>query len=84
MSALINLGIKNNEGGYTNVTISINDETDDYGNNVAMWLQQTKEEREAKAKRTYIGNGKVVWNDGNIMTADKKEVPADQETDLPF
>ena len=77
-----------NEGKYLNITISVNDNTN-YGNNCGVYENQTKEEREAKAKRNYIGNGKVVWTDGTITLAEKEEkkeekkVEAKQE-DLPF
>jgi len=70
-------------------TISVNDDTDDYGNNAAMFHQQTKEERDAKVKRTYVGNGKVVWTNGNSVVAEKQpekaEAVAEAKTgDLPF
>lgn len=74
------------DGKYLNVQVSVNDNTDNYGNNVAFTLNQTKEEREAKEKKTYIGNGKVVWTDGVIKTAEKVEAQtAKTENDsLPF
>jgi hypothetical protein len=70
-------------------TISVNDETDNYGNNAAMFHQQSKEEREAKAQRTYVGNGKVVWTNGNSVVAEKQEetkkpVAEAKTEDLPF
>lgn len=73
MSALINLSIKGKDG-YKNYTISISDETNQYGQNVVMYEQQSKEDRENKVPKKYIGNGSVVWTDGNIKVADKKEV----------
>jgi len=75
------------DGKYLNVQISVNDATDNYGNNVAITVNQTKEEREAKEKKTYLGNAKVVWTDGVIKTADKVEAKAESkavEQDLPF
>jgi len=81
--------IKGKDGAvYYNLTISIQDETR-YGNNVAFMDSQTKEEREAKMPKTYLGNGKVVWTDGTITLAereDKKvEVAVDEQSgDLPF
>ena len=42
---------------YYNFTISVQDETR-YGNNVAFMDSQTKEERDAKVQKTYLGNGK--------------------------
>ena len=46
MSALVNFSMKIN-GEWQNFTMSINDETDQYGNNAAVFISQTKEEREA-------------------------------------
>jgi len=57
---------------WLNLSISINDETN-YGNNVGIALAQSKEEREAKQPKTYLGNGKVVWNNNIIVNASKDE-----------
>ena len=74
--------IKGKEGAvYYNLTISVGDETR-YGNNVAITDSQTKEEREAKKPKNYLGNGKVVWTDGNIALAEREDVEVKQ--DLPF
>ena len=59
-------------GQFLNVTITINDEVDKYGNNASIFESQSKEEREAKTPKKYLGNGKVIW------TSDKKN------NDLPF
>ncbi len=73
------------DGKYLNVQISVNDTIDNYGNNVAITLNQTKEERDAKEKKTYLGNAKVVWTDGVIKTADKVDTPSAKVVDdLPF
>jgi hypothetical protein len=74
------------------ITISTSDETNNYGQNVTSFVSQTKEQREAKAGKYYVGNGKVFWTDGKITVAKKKEeatapAPAPvQESfnDLPF
>jgi len=66
---------------WLNLSISVNDETK-YGNNVGVSISQSKEEREAKQPKTYLGNGKVVWNSGTIVNAEKQE--QEQEGDLPF
>lgn len=87
MASLINLSIKGKDG-YKNYTISISDETNQYGQNVTMYEQQSKEERENKVPKKYIGNGSVVWNDGKITNAEKKEVnntpKLEENSDLPF
>ena len=71
---------------YLNLTMSVNDETR-YGNNASVYVSQTVEEREAKKPRSYVANGKVVWNDGNIVNAEKEvkeEVQEEVVSDLPF
>ena len=80
--------IKGKDGAvFYNLTISVGDETR-YGNNVAFIDSQTKEERDAKVAKTYLGNGKVVWTDGTVKLAEKEEqvaVPVDEQSgDLPF
>ena len=71
---------------YYNFTVAINDDSNQWGQNVSLIDSQTKEEREAKKPKTYLGNGNVVWTDGNIKVADKKvEVTAKEVDDnLPF
>jgi hypothetical protein len=74
---------------YYNFTIAVQDETR-YGNNVAFIDSQTKEEREAKMPKTYLGNGKVIWtSDGKIEVAEREDeklaVAVDSQSgDLPF
>ena len=73
---------------YVNLTMSVNDETR-YGNNASIYISQTKEENEAKKQRTYLGNGKVVWNNGSIVNAEKEVKEAEPQRlvgsdDLPF
>jgi hypothetical protein len=75
---------------YLNVTVSLNDEKDNYGNDVSLYHSQSKEEREAKAKRSYLGNGKVVWSSDGVTsapasTAAPATAPVQGEVDdLPF
>lgn len=74
-------------------TISINDELNPYGQNISAYVAQSKEDREAKKSRYYVGNGTCFWNDGKIMS--KKDIEAnapqvedaevvDEDDDLPF
>jgi hypothetical protein len=73
MGALISVGIKQKDGKYKNYTISVSDTPDQYGQNVKMFEEQTAEERNAKAPKKYIGNGKVFWTDGNISVPAKEQ-----------
>ncbi len=81
--------IKGKDGAvYYNLTIAVNDETR-YGNNVGIMDSQTKEEREAKKTKLYLGNGKVVWTDGNVTLAEREEQTTtnqvkEETADLPF
>ena len=100
MSTLINASIrvdkmpkekfvKGKDGAvYYNITIAVNDETR-YGNNVGIMDSQTKEEREAKKTKLYLGNGKVVWTDGKVTLAEREEQTTtnqvkEETADLPF
>jgi hypothetical protein len=96
MSSLISLSIdvtkitksKIKDGKYLEVTISVDDQTNQWGKNASIYESQTKEERESKASKTYIGGGKVVWTTGSILVAEKasnepkKASPPTEE--LPF
>ena len=75
---LINLYLKEEK---KSITISVNEKVDNYGNNVSAWITQTKEERESKAPRTYIGNGKVVFSKATEYPIAPKQEP---KTDNPF
>ena len=79
------------KGKYLPITITINDELDQFGNQGPVVVEQTKEERDAKAPKTYLGNVKVVWTNGqNVdrapmdMNSAPAPAPAAAEEDLPF
>jgi len=85
--------IEGKTGKFLPITAALNNEVDQYGNNASFWVTQTKEEREAKEPKVYLGNGKVVWTDGANVdpaprqdNAPKKAAPVltQQEDDLPF
>jgi len=83
------------KGKYLPITITLNDELDQFGNQGPVVVEQTKEERDAKAPKTYLGNVKVVWSNGqNVdpaprdtnmspITSASAAQPA-TEDDLPF
>lgn len=47
-----------NETGFK-FTASISDTSNQYGQNVSFFAEQTKEQRDAKVNKYYFGNGKV-------------------------
>jgi len=55
------------------LTISISDTGNDYGQNVSVYVSQTKEQRDAKKPKFYVGNGKTFWTDGKIVLPKKDE-----------
>jgi len=83
------------KGKYLPITITLNDEPDQFGNQGPVMVEQSKEERESKAAKVYLGNVKVVWTNGTNVDAAPREVggqpqPAQRKTapapadDLPF
>jgi hypothetical protein len=98
MSAIINVSLRvdklpkekfvsGKDGAvYYNFTIGVNDEVNQFGQNVSLTDSQNQEEREAKKSKVYLGNGTVVWTDGSIKTAPKKDkaTTAEVTSDLPF
>ena len=84
---------KGKKGSYLPITITINDELGNYGDNGPIIVEQSKEEREAKVDKVYLGNVKVVWTNGtNVETAPREGAPAAPaaaapaavDDDLPF
>ena len=82
--------IQGKKGKYLPITITVNDEPDQFGNQGPVIVDQTKEEREAKAAKTYLGNCKVVWTNGTFPDripydgAAAPPPPPKGEEDLPF
>ena len=78
------------KGKYLPITITINDEVDQFGNQGPVIVQQSKEEREAKSEKVYLGNAKVVWTNGDNVDVAPREnaaappVQAQPVDDLPF
>ena len=67
------------KGKYLPITITINDELDQFGNQGPVVVEQTKEERDAKAPKTYLGNVKVVWTNGKFP----EKIPFEQSQGQP-
>ena len=86
--------VEGKKGKYLPITITLNDELDQFGNQGPVVVQQTKEERDAKTEKVYLGDVKVVWtNDNNVGVAPRQDQPVAQAApaaaaapvdDLPF
>jgi len=72
------------KGTYLNLTVSINDEQDKFGNTVSAWQSQTKEQREAKENRNFLGNGKILFDSDESKAPQPKAVAQEESMDLPF
>ena len=82
---------KGKKGNYLGVTITINDEVDQFGNQGPITDSQSKEQRDNKEAKNYLGNVQVVWTNGDNVAAaprdDNNQVnqPKQPATpDLPF
>jgi hypothetical protein len=83
------------KGKYYPLTIVLNDEVGQYGDSGYIQTEQTKEERDAKVPKTFLGNTKVVWTNGQNVAPAPREGNNDAqvfttnntaaaEPDLPF
>ncbi len=78
------------KGKYLPISITLNDELDQFGNQGPVIVSQSKEEREAKQAKTYLGNVKLVWTNGEVKKFDNPQqqaapvAAATIEDDLPF
>ena len=83
------------KGKYYPITIVLNDELGQYGDSGYIQTEQTKDERDAKLPKSYLGNVKVVWSNGQNVEPAPREGGAPQsnyappqqsapEPDLPF
>ena len=63
------LKVTDNKG--IEITVSLNDEPNQWQQNVSAWVSQNKEQREDKKPRFFVGNGNTVWTDGKITLCKK-------------
>lgn len=63
---------KGKKGSYYTFSIKIQDQSK-FGNNIMIVDDTTKEERDAGVKGIILGNGSVVWTDGNITKAERDD-----------
>lgn len=86
LKTLVSTLEKKNQNGIE-LTVSLNDEPNTYGQNVSGWVSQSKEDREAKKDRYFIGNGKTVWTQGETPVPPRTNQPhssAAPADDFPF
>jgi len=84
--------IDGKKGKYLPFSITIKDEIDNFGNQGPIIVAQSKEEREAKSDKTYLGNIQVAWTNGKFPEPPQREgQPQPQakpnvieKDDLPF
>ena len=77
--------VKGEKGTYLNLNIIVSDEKDTYCNDTSIAIGQSKEEREAKVKKVFLGNGKTVWTgEGKKNDPINNSVSNKNDGDLPF
>lgn len=80
----------NNGKVYANFCIDERKEPDQYGNTHSVWVSQTREERQARAEKKYVGSGKEYkfGNSGNSNQQpsglDSFPTQTDYDDQLPF
>jgi len=65
---------------YINLVCDLRKENDKFGNTHTLFVSQTKEQREAKEAKIYVGNGKEFIY--KIQTAVTQTAPVIEEADL--
>ncbi len=70
--------IEGKKGKYLPITITVNDEVDQFGNQGPVIVSQSKEEREAKLEKVYLGNAQVVWTNGQFPSPPPRDGQASQ------
>jgi hypothetical protein len=71
---------------YLNLDVVIRDEINQYNQNVSAYHTQSKEQREAKEDKQYVGNGRVVFVNGEVQAVpyNKPAVAAAATEELDF
>ena len=79
------------EGEGVKLTISLSDQTNNYGQNVSAYVAQTKDQKDAKAPLFYVGNGKTFWSKGETPVPQREQptqapqtVTAANDNEPPF
>ena len=75
--------IQGKKGQYLNLTIWVNDEADQFGNDVSLQQSLSKEERETGAAKIYLGNGKT-YKSNEPIQGSAPAADTNTGSDLPF
>ena len=67
------------EGEGVKLTISLSDQANNFGQNVSVYVAQTKEQRDAKTPLFYVGNGKTFWSKGETPVPQREEPKQEQK-----
>ena len=62
------------------LTISLSDQPNNYGQNVSVYVAQTKEQRDAKTPLFYVGNGKTFWSKGETPVPQREQPTQGSQT----
>ena len=85
--------VRGKKGTYLNLVVTINDDVDQFGNQGAVTVDQSKDDRDAGEAKIYLGNNKVVWTNGENVdpaprdggsTPSRPAPTKADEDDLPF
>jgi len=70
---------------YISVDCWVNDSVDRFGKDVSLNMSQSKEERDAKTPKTYIGGGETKFGFGTAAPfEDKSNAADDMDSEIPF
>ena len=79
------------EGEGVKLTISLSDQPNNFGQNVSVYVAQTKEQRDTKKPLFYVGNGKTFWSKGETPCPQREQptqapqpVTAANDNEPPF
>lgn len=77
--------VKSEKNGkiYAKFIVDEKKEIDKFGNTHSVAINQTKEQREAKVAKVYVGNGKEYNFAGSSKTSNVAQIK-DDSSDLPF
>ena len=52
----------------------LNDQPNEWGKDVSISLEQSKEDRQAKKPKTFVGQGKTIYNSNSVPTNNSNDI----------